>query len=49
MTERKGQHLFNFIQKTYNLKDDYSNLHSILFYMTDDVFDMVMKKVKSEE
>ena len=49
MSLRKGQHLFNEIAKTHELDIEYSNLHKIIFYMTDNEFDSIMKKFQPKE
>jgi len=57
MTQRKGQWLFNKIAERNILLDHkcenstnmfpYYNLHQVLFYMSDETFDEIMKGLQS--
>ena len=60
MTLRKGQHLFNRIAETHELGDHrctmngldlfpYYNLHQVLYYMSDEEFDSIMKGLQSKD
>jgi len=42
MALRKGQKLFNGIARNHILAREYTNLHKILFYMSDEEFDEIM-------